>query len=32
LTSEDALLLAIRARPDDDDVRRVYADWLEDHG
>src|SRR4051794_30785677 len=26
------LLLAIRDRPDDDALRLVLADWLEDHG
>ncbi|OWK40988.1 TIGR02996 domain-containing protein [Fimbriiglobus ruber] len=29
---EDGFLRAIRARPDDDAVRLVYADWLEEHG
>src|SRR4051794_512751 len=29
---ERGLLDAIAAHPDDDHDRRVYADWLEDHG
>jgi uncharacterized protein (TIGR02996 family) len=28
----EALLAAIREAPDDDEPRRVYADWLEEHG
>src|SRR4051794_30567918 len=31
-TSEVELLRAIEDRPDDDDLRRVYADWLDDQG
>jgi uncharacterized protein (TIGR02996 family)/excisionase family DNA binding protein len=31
-TGETELLRAIEARPDDDALRRVYADWLDDHG
>src|SRR5262245_29077001 len=30
--SEDALLQAVIDNPDDDAVRLVYADWLEEHG
>src|SRR5262249_2869178 len=30
--SRDAFLADIIANPDDDDLRLVYADWLEDHG
>src|SRR5262249_10339211 len=29
---QEQLLAAIRANPDDDAVRLVYADWLEEHG
>ncbi len=28
----EALWAAVRAEPDDDDVRLVYADWLQEHG
>jgi uncharacterized protein (TIGR02996 family) len=30
--TEEMFLEAIRANPDDDDARRVYADWLEERG
>jgi uncharacterized protein (TIGR02996 family) len=29
---EDSLLRAVAANPDDDAVRLVYADWVEEHG
>ena len=29
---EDAFLHEIAERPEDDDARLIYADWLEDHG
>src|SRR3954471_17475622 len=32
MTREDDLLRAIRHDPDDDSLRLVYADWLEEHG
>jgi uncharacterized protein (TIGR02996 family) len=32
MTQEEALLQAILAAPDDDAVRLVYADWLEENG
>jgi uncharacterized protein (TIGR02996 family) len=32
MTNRDALLAAIRADPDDDVPRLVYADWLDEHG
>ncbi len=32
MTDRDALLAGIRAAPDDDLPRLVYADWLEEHG
>ncbi len=32
MTDEDAFLSAIRAHPDDDTARLVYADWLTEHG
>jgi uncharacterized protein (TIGR02996 family) len=32
LTREDAFLEAIIAEPDDDGLRLIYADWLEEHG
>ncbi len=32
MTAEDAFLAAIRAAPDDDTPRLVFADWLEEHG
>lgn len=32
MSDESALLKAILAAPDDDTVRLVYADWLEEHG
>src|SRR4051794_3229291 len=32
MTQEDALLRAIRAEPEDDWPRLVYADWLEERG
>lgn len=31
-TQRDALIAAIREAPDDDDLRRVCADWFEDQG
>jgi uncharacterized protein (TIGR02996 family) len=32
LTTEDDFLLAMIERPDDDDLRLVFADWLEEQG
>src|SRR4051812_42610458 len=32
MTREDDLLRAIRDNPEDDSLRLVYADWLEEHG
>ena len=32
MTTEDALFRAILDNPDDDDVRLIYADWLDDQG
>ncbi len=32
MTDRDAFLAGIRASPDDDTVRLVFADWLEDNG
>jgi uncharacterized protein (TIGR02996 family) len=32
MTHDEAFLQDIRAAPDDDGPRRVYADWLEDNG
>ena len=32
MTTEAALLQAIAERPEDDDLRRVYADSFDDHG
>jgi uncharacterized protein (TIGR02996 family) len=32
MADRDAFLAAIRADPDDDTNRLVYADWLDDHG
>ncbi|MFQ3650200.1 MAG: TIGR02996 domain-containing protein [Gemmataceae bacterium] len=32
MNTGDALLADIRANPDDVGLRRIYADWLEDHG
>ena len=32
MTDENALLAAIWANPQDDTVRLVYADWLEETG
>lgn len=32
MTTGDALLQAILDEPDADDLRLIYADWLEDHG
>lgn len=32
MTPEDAFLQDVRERPDDDGVRLIFADWLEDHG
>ena len=32
MSDRDALLAAIRAAPDDDAPRLVYADWLDEHG
>src|SRR5262245_22115075 len=31
MSTESALLLAIRANPDEDTPRLVYADWLDEH-
>src|SRR5262245_10726118 len=32
MTNQKSLLAAIRAAPEDDAPRVVYADWLEEHG
>src|SRR5262245_41658733 len=32
MSDRDALLAAIRAAPDDDAPRLIFADWLEEHG
>jgi uncharacterized protein (TIGR02996 family) len=32
MIEEASFVAALRANPDDDDTRRVYADWLEEHG
>src|SRR4051812_28022803 len=32
MNHEDAFWQAIRAAPDDDDLRLIFADWLEDRG
>jgi uncharacterized protein (TIGR02996 family) len=32
MSDADALLAAIRAAPDDDAPRLIYADWLDEHG
>src|SRR3954447_18033797 len=32
MTDGTALLAAIRAAPDDDAPRLIYADWLDEHG
>ena len=32
MNEEEALLAAIRANPEDDTPRLVYADWLDEHG
>src|SRR4051812_10910093 len=32
MTTADAFLEAIREEPDDDAVRLIYADWLEERG
>jgi uncharacterized protein (TIGR02996 family) len=32
MNQDEAFLQAIRAEPDDDAVRLIYADWLEEHG
>src|SRR4051794_18229590 len=32
MSIEQALLSAILEHPRDDDARRIYADWCEDHG
>src|SRR5262245_47497655 len=32
MTPGDALLEAVRAEPDDEGLRLVYADWLEENG
>ncbi|HEX5269083.1 MAG TPA: TIGR02996 domain-containing protein [Gemmataceae bacterium] len=32
MTTEDALLLAVLADPDDDAPRLIYADWLDENG
>jgi uncharacterized protein (TIGR02996 family) len=32
MTPDDAFLADIIANPDDDSLRLIYADWLEDHG
>ena len=31
-TAEEAFLSDIRANPEDDGVRRIYADWLQENG
>jgi uncharacterized protein (TIGR02996 family) len=31
-TTEEAFLNDIRANPDDDGIRLIYADWLQEHG
>src|SRR3954469_1413723 len=31
-TAEEAFLSDIRANPEDDGVRLIFADWLEEHG
>ena len=32
MTDTESLFAAIIERPDDDALRLVYADWLEEHG
>jgi uncharacterized protein (TIGR02996 family) len=32
MTERESLVAAIAARPNNEDVRRVFADWLDDHG
>ena len=32
MSDATALLAAIRAAPDDDAPRLIYADWLDEHG
>ena len=32
MTEEQAFLMAILERPDDDSTKLVYADWLEEQG
>lgn len=32
MTEEEAMLVTIRANPDDDLPRLVYADWIQEHG
>src|SRR3712207_3456925 len=32
MNEQDALLQAIIEHPEDDELRLVYADWLEEHG
>ena len=32
MTHDDAFLQAIIESPDDDSLRLIYADWLDDHG
>ena len=32
MTHDESFLRAIREEPDDDGVRLIYADWLEEHG
>ena len=32
LSDRDALLAAIRANPDEDTPRLMFADWLDEHG
>ena len=32
MTTEDAFLRAIREEPKNDEIRLVFADWLEEHG
>jgi uncharacterized protein (TIGR02996 family) len=32
MTERESLVAAIATRPGDDDSRRVFADWLDDHG
>lgn len=32
MTQDEAFLSAIAESPDDDALRLIYADWLQDHG